>query len=54
MKWLISIQYANDCSFIDICNFKATRQQEIFQDLRFSHLCWWRYISSRMWCLPYH
>jgi hypothetical protein len=41
-------------SYLNICDFKATHKQVIFQDLRFSHWCWYRYISARMWCHFYH
>ena len=51
---LICIQYSSDYSYINICDFKATHKQLIFQDLRFSHWCWCRYISARMWCHFYH
>ena len=50
MKRLISVQSSSDYSYLNICDFKATHKQMIFQDLRFSHWCWWRYISARMWC----
>jgi len=49
MKRLICIQSSCDYSYINICDFKATHKQVIFQDLRFSHWCC-RYISARMWC----
>ena len=53
MKRRISIQSSSDYSYINICDFKATHKQMIFQDLRFSQCCW-RYISGRMWCHFYH
>jgi len=40
MKRLICTQYSIDCSYINICNFKATHEQVTFQDLRLSHWCW--------------
>jgi len=55
MKGLICIQSSSDYSYTYICDFKASHKQVIFQDRRFSHWCWWRYISARMWChfFPY-
>ena len=54
MTRLICIQSSCDYSFINICDFKATHKQVIFQDMRFSDWCWWKYISARMWCHFYH
>jgi len=53
MRRLISIQSSSDYSCINIYDLKATHNQMIFQDLRFSHWCWWRNISARIWCVDY-
>jgi len=37
MKRLICIQSSSDYCYINICDFKATHKQVIFQDLRFYH-----------------
>jgi hypothetical protein len=50
MERLICIQYSIDFFCINICDFKATHEQVIFQDLNLWHLWWWQYISCRMWC----
>jgi len=54
MNRLICIQSSSDYSYTNICDFKASHKQVIFQDMRFLRWCWWRYISTGMWCHFFH